>query len=145
MIRNLLLLLMCSMIGVSALHAQHNKMSREEFKAKQQAFLTQRAGLTEQEAKEFFPVYFELQDKKKELNDKAWDVMRQGKKPETTEKEYEKILDEVARLRIAADETELEYLKKFKKMLSSKKLYLIKKGELKFHRELLKPMKNKCK
>ena len=82
MIRNLLLLLMCSMIGVSALHAQHNKMSREEFKVKQQAFLTQRAGLTEEEAKEFFPVYFELQDKKKELNDKAWDVMRQGKKPE---------------------------------------------------------------
>lgn len=44
--------------------AQKNKLSKEEFRARQEAFITENAQLTPKEAKEFFPLYFELQDKK---------------------------------------------------------------------------------
>ena len=54
-------------------------LSREEFRAKQKEFITEQAGLSKKEAAKFFPVYFELQDKKKKLNDESWDLMRKGK------------------------------------------------------------------
>ena len=41
--------------------AQKNKLSKEEFRARQEAFITENAKLTQQEAKEFFPLYFELE------------------------------------------------------------------------------------
>ena len=47
-------------------------LSPEEFRAKQKAFITEKAGLTSEEAAKFFPLYFELQDRKKQLNDEAW-------------------------------------------------------------------------
>lgn len=36
------------------MHAQKNKLSKEEFRARQEAFITENARLTPQEAKEFF-------------------------------------------------------------------------------------------
>ena len=43
--------------------------------------------------------------------------------------------------RIESDKLEKEYLKKFQKILSNKKIYLIQRAEMRFHRELLKGMK----
>jgi len=64
------------------------RLSREQFKARQQAYLMQEAGLTVDESAKFFPVYFELQDKKKEINDAYWKVFRNIKPGETTEDQY---------------------------------------------------------
>ena len=52
------------------------RLSPEEFRAKQKAFIIEKAGMPKEEAAKFFPVYFELQDKKKALNDKAWGLIR---------------------------------------------------------------------
>ena len=49
-------------------------MSPDEFRAKQKAYITEKAGLTKEEAAKFFPVYFEVQDRKKQLNDEAWNL-----------------------------------------------------------------------
>ena len=54
-------------------------LSPEEFRAKQKAFITEKAGLTSEEAAKFFPLYFELQDRKKQLNDEAWKLLGKGK------------------------------------------------------------------
>ena len=37
---------------------------------------------------------------------------------------------------------ELEYVRKYKRFLSSEKIYLIQKAEMRFHRELLKDMRS---
>ena len=50
---------------MTPIQAQKKMMSQEEFRKQQQMFLTERAGLTPEEAKNFFPLYFELQDKKR--------------------------------------------------------------------------------
>lgn len=113
--------------------------SKEEFRAKQEAFITQKAQLTAEEAKQFFKLYFELQDKKDQYNHKAWEKMREGWKGNLSEDEYANITETVLQTRIATDELELEYLKKYKKFLSSKKIYDIQQAEMGFHRELLKP------
>ena len=115
-------------------------LSREEFRAKQKAFIIEQAGLNKEEAAKFFPVYFELQDKKKKLNDESWDLMRKGKDDKTTEAQYAEINEKVANNRIAADQLDKTYLGKFKKILSSKKIFLVQRAEMRFHREMIKGM-----
>ncbi|MGL5272431.1 MAG: hypothetical protein ACRC8J_02955 [Phocaeicola sp.] len=112
--------------------------SKEEFRNRQEAFLTEKAKLTKDEAAKFFPLYFELQDKKKELNDKAWKNARKGREDSTTEKEYEQIVEQVIKARLEADKLELDYFKKYKTFLSAKKIYQIQMGEIRFQRDILK-------
>ena len=117
------------------------RLTQEEFRARQQSFITERAGLTAEEASKFFPLYFELQDRKKELNGEAWKLMREGREKDTAEDRYGEIMEGVLDARIESDKLEKEYLKKFQKILSNKKIYLIQRAEMRFHRELLKGMK----
>ena len=139
---SVLIVVLCSLVSVAwgADGCDQHRLSREEFRAKQQAFITQHAGLTKEEADKFFPVYFELQDRKKQLNDEAWDLLRKGKDEKTTEAQYGEILEGVYDARMSADRLDKNYLAKFKKILSYKKIYLVQRAEMRFQRELLKGM-----
>ena len=72
MIQRLVTLLITLYISIS-LQAQDKKkpgFTKEEFRARQEAYLTHKAEITQEEATKFFPIYFELQDRKKTVNDK---------------------------------------------------------------------------
>ncbi|WP_455592314.1 hypothetical protein [Bacteroides sp.] len=140
----ILLLITCGFAPLLwASHGNEQHLSPEEFRAKQKAYITERAGLTKEEAAKFFPVYFELQDRKKQLNDEAWKLIRSGKDEKTTEAEYGEILEGVYDARIASDRLDKTYFEKFKKILSNKKIYLVQRAEMRFHRELLKDASRK--
>ena len=137
----ILLIIVCGFTpALRAVGSPNQHLSPKEFRAKQQAFITEKAGLTQEEAAKFFPVYFELQEKKKKLNDESWSLMRQGKDDKTTEAQYEEIVAKVCDNRIAADRLDKSYLDRFKKILSNKKIYLVQRAEMRFHREMLKGM-----
>ena len=121
----------------------NQRLSPEEFRARLKTFITEKAGLTSEEATRFFPLYFELQDRKKQLNDEAWALILQGKDEKTTEARYEEIMEGVYDARIASDRLDKTYFEKFKKILPCKKIYLVQKAEMHFHRELLKGMHKK--
>lgn len=121
------------------------RLSKDEFRAKQQAYITEKAGLTPEEAEAFFPLYFELQDRKHQLNEEAWKLMREGKQENLSEKRYDEIMEGVYDARISSDRLEKTYYDKFKKILSSKKIYQVQRAEMRFHRELLKGMRGKGK
>lgn len=103
----------------------------------------EKAGLTAEEASAFFPLYFELQDKKQQLNRKAWEWLSEGKKEGVSEERYEEILEGVYEARISADQLEKTYFEKFKKVLSCQKIYRVQRAEMRFHRALLRGMKGK--
>ena len=91
-----LVVLLCGFMPVLwAADGCDQHLSREDFRNKQKAFIIEQAGLTKEEAAKFFPVYFELQEKKKKLNDESWSLMRQGKDDKTTEAQYEEIVAKV--------------------------------------------------
>ena len=139
-----LFIVMCSFIPLSwAMDGCNQHLSPDEFRAKQKAYITEKAGLTKEEAAKFFPVYFELQDRKKQLNDEAWNLLRKGKDEKTTEAQYNEILEGVYDARIATNRLEKTYYEKFKKILSNKKIYLVQRAEMRFNRELLKGMHHK--
>jgi|EP01107_Rhizomastix_libera_P003593 hypothetical protein len=139
--KRLFLVLMVSFIGIIGAFAQdghRSKMSPEEFRQKQEAFITDKAELTQDEAAKFFPIYFELQDKKRALNDRAWSQIRKGKKEKMTEAEYEAIITNVLNARIASDKLEKAYFYRFKGILSCEKIFKVQGAEMRFHRELIK-------
>ncbi len=139
--KRVLLLSMILIGGVSLIKAYDGtlqNLSPEKFKEKQKAFITEKAELTKAEAEKFFPLYFELQGKKKELNDKAWKRLQKGKDEKTTDAEYEKIMLEVYDLRIASNQLDKTYYEKFKTILSPKKIFLVQRAEMRFHRELVR-------
>lgn len=138
MYKSILFSILLSISSIS-LWAQGPKMSKEEFRQCQEEFIKEQTGLTQQEARQFFPLYFELQDKKDEYNRQAWAQMRREKDKNLSEAEYRKIIEEIIKIRIACDKLDLEYLHKYQKFLSSKKIFNIQRAEMRFHRELLKP------
>ncbi|MCI1647917.1 MAG: hypothetical protein LKI39_12500 [Bacteroides sp.] len=133
-------IILCSIGSLWAADGCNQHLSPEEFRAKQKAFIIEKAGLTQEEAAKFFPVYFELQDRKKVLNDEAWNLVREGRDQNTTETEYEEILEGIYNARISSDRLDKMYFDKFKKILSFKKIYQVQRAEMRFHRELLKGM-----
>ena len=139
-----LLVLLCGFMPLLwAADGCDQHLSREEFRTKQKAYIIEQAKLTKEEAAKFFPIYFELQDKKKKLNDESWNLMRKGKDDKTTEAQYKEINEKIAENRIAADQLDRTYLGKFNKILSSKKIFLVQRAEMRFHREMIKGMHRK--
>jgi hypothetical protein len=140
--KKILTILFLTIIAIGYGYAQepHRRMSKEDFKAKQQKFLMQKAGITEEEAAAFFPVYYEMQDKKAAINNKAWESARKGKLKDMSEEQYARMINELAKAKIKADQIELDYIPKFKKIISAKKLFQLQIAEMKFHREMLRGM-----
>ena len=91
-IRYFITLVTC-LFCISTFAQKKDANNETEFRAKQQAYMAKKAELTPAESDKFFPLYFEFQDKKKEINKEAWVIAKKGKNPETTETEYETIID----------------------------------------------------
>lgn len=141
-IQYLLLTLLC-MLCLPLNAQKKEKCSEEEFQNKKQAYIMQEAGLSADEAKQFFPIYFELQNKKKAINRAAWKIAQKGKLPQTTESEYNDILNEFIIAEEQNSELDKEYLKKYQAVLSNKKIYMVFCAEIKFNRNMLKIIQDK--
>ena len=122
-----------------ATFAQKKQNTEAEFRAKKQAYMVKKAELTPEESEKFFPLYFEFLDKKKEINQKAWQEVCQKNNPsEMSEMEYEKIIDKFFDNQETIAKLEKEYIEKYREFLSAKKVYMIYWAERKFSRNMLK-------
>jgi len=133
-----LLIFLIACIGIPAF--AQKKISEDEFRAKKEAYITKKAELTPEEAAQFFPLYFELQDKKAANNRKAWSKSKDGLKPDVTEQEYEDIFNAFFEVNNENSLLDKEYMKKCQKFLSNKKIFMALKAEILFNRHMLKIM-----
>ncbi len=123
---------------LSSTIAQNKEKGPEILRKEFQKFVTEQAGLTAKEAAEFFPVYNECQQKKRDLNSRIWKLRKDAIGKQLTEKEYQNILEEIAKLRIQIDELDKTYLELYHKILPYKKIFDVQGAESRFHREVLK-------
>lgn len=119
---------------------QGNNLSKEDFRERQQRYFMEKSGITEDEASKFFPLYYELQDKKADINNKVWGRARNMRNQNLSEKECSDMIQNFAEAKIASDKLDLEYIHKFKKIISAKKLLNLQIAEMKFHKDMLKIM-----
>ena len=114
------------------------QFSPTEYWNQQKAFFTEKAGLTEDESKAFFPVYNELQQKKRDLNREMRRIMREAAGSQATEEQSLKAIDSMAETNIKIAELEKEYLQKFKKILPASKILKVQNAEEQFNSQILK-------
>ena len=132
------ILLMSCLFFLPASAQKKDKCNETEFRAKKQAYMAKKAHLTQEETGKFFTHYFEFQDKKKEINIEAWGNAKKGIKPETSEEQYEEIIDNYFDEQERIDRLEKEYIKRYREILSNKKIYMLYWAEFKFSRNMLK-------
>ena len=114
--------------------------SPEEFRAKQQAYITEKAGLTAQEAEAFFPLFFELQMKKFELERNARKDFKKERGVQMTEEECCNFVYKMADTKIEIAKLEREYTEKYLKVLPPCKVRKVQHAEGTFQRDLMKKM-----
>ena len=115
------------------------QFSAAEYWNQQKAFFIEKAGLTEDEAAAFFPLYNDLQQKKRELNREIRrTMMRQEGSAEISEEQSLKAIDAQAETNIKIAELEKEYLQKFKQVLPASKILKVQNAEEQFNSQILK-------
>ena len=136
------ILLLTALLAAGNVCAQgkdNQRLSKEEFREKQKTFITQRAELTPEEARKFFPLFYELQDKKKLLNDSVrWNIRQIKRMKAVPAAQYEKALDQMYDTRIRAAQMDKEYYLKFKSVLPAQKIYKVQRAEMCFKRDIVK-------
>ena len=138
MISRYIIILVACIFCMPTFAQKKDKYTESEFRAKKQAYIAQKAELTPAESEKFFPLYFEFQNKKKEINKHAWNLAKQGKASETTDLEYEEIIDNFFDDQEAIVKLEREYIDKYRKILSDKQIYRVYWAEFKFNRNMIK-------
>lgn len=134
------------LIPVFTLSAQDKKAEEqkrqelENFRAKRVDYFTKEIGLTEKEAREFWPICNELDEKKFELNrnmrleiKKVRDAQKAGKN--VSDAEYDNLINIVISTKEKEVELDKEYIKKMRKILSAEKVSKYQRAEYKFARE----------
>ena len=111
--------------------------SPAEYWKQQQEFFSKEAGLTASEAEKFFPLYNELQQKKRELNRSVRQQTRQNG-PGMTEEQAAKAIEAMAESKIKIAQLEKESLEKFKDILPASKILKIQNAEEQFNSKMLK-------
>lgn len=142
-----ILLLLSIFVGISLSIGAQNRPEKprrggfdvEAVKKEKAVFLTKKMELTEEEAKVFLPMEAEYVEKKFQINREARRKTRELRQKENkTDADYKKITE----INLEADkkETELqiEYFKKFSKVLSAEKVEKYRAADLKFKEEMLK-------
>ncbi len=138
MISRYIIILVACLFCMPTFAQKKDKYTESEFRAKKQAYIAQKAELTPAESEKFFPLYFEFQNKKKKINKHAWNLAKKGKASETTDLEYEEIIDNFFDDQEAIVKLEREYIDKYRKILSDKQIYRVYWAEFKFNRNMIK-------
>lgn len=133
----LLLITLCLCTSMQA-QQKKGKCTEGEFRNKREAYLKEKAQLTDEEAALVLPLYFEMLEKKELNNKEPWKKIKATNISNASEEEY----DEIIQSFIDVDEKnvalEREYYKRVKEVLSSKKIFQLLHADLKFNRHMLK-------
>lgn len=145
-LKNILLLLVL-FVGVSLSVDAQGKPERprrggfdvEAIKKEKEKFLIKEMDLTEKEIKEFLPLEAEYMDKKFQINRETRQQTRELRKKENkSDADFKKMTEINLASNKKEAELEIEYFKKFSKVLSAEKVEKYRVADLKFKEEMLK-------
>lgn len=129
--------LMLLMLPALAQEQKHPRFNPEEFKARMEAYISQKACLSQAESEKVFPIFHEMKQKQRELMKKEQKLKQSNFDSDTADKKYQEVLMKVAELHKQAANVEEDYYKKMCKAISPKKVYAIIQADDAFHRDML--------
>ena len=116
------------------------RFSHEEFQSRQKEYITQKAQLTPEEAETFFPLFFELQNKKFTLEREARKSIRRNKGEKMSEEQCREYVNKMSDVKIEIARLEKEYCTKYLKVIPACKLVGVQHAETSFQRDLMRRM-----
>ena len=138
-------IIVATVLMAMPLWAQENKRPRfnpEEFKAKMEAYIIQKAELTPSEAERVMPIFQEMKSKQFEVMKRMQKLRLKEEDKLDDEEKCQKALTLMGELAIESAKIEANYYKKISKAVSAKKAYRIKMVDNSFHREALRHVQN---
>lgn len=128
--------------GLSFNAQAQERRSEEKYIEEYQAFITEKAGLTNEEAQQFFALYKEMRDKQKTYYNEIRKITFKTDITKTSEEEFHNLNNRLTQLNKESHRLEGQYIAKFRTVVSEKKLFLIRKAERQFQfRQLRKKAK----
>ena len=112
------------------------RMDWQELRRKQEAFITQHAGLTQTEANFFFPLFHELKQKQREIRRSMHRIYKGMESGTLTEKQCDEYLLQIGKLQKQNTELEITYYKKWKKKLSASKIIKVLSADRRFSKQV---------
>lgn len=118
-------------------HARQEQFNEEAYRRRVQDFITQNVGLTEKEAKAFFPIFHKYKDEQLAIHKRIHKLKRNPPKS-GKEDDYQEHVMLIAKLNAEAVQMDVVYYKKLCKIISAKKFYKVLSLEDQMHRNMLK-------
>jgi hypothetical protein len=136
---------------ITSIYAQNTKSENshkqrwEEMRAKRAVFYTEHIGFTANEARKFWPVYNELQEKKERLHRRCFDQFRRAKKDSNGKRviDFTKVTNDMINMKVQEATLDKYYHTKFKKILSPEKLFKYYNAEREWAGQLLKEIEKR--
>ena len=116
--------------------AEADPKAQQRIKAAQAAYITERLGLTPEEAEKFWPVYREYAEKRREIRQQ----MRDARKGGHNEKE---LIDLDLRVKQQELDLEKDYSGRLQKIIPPQKLMNLRQAEVDFRRLLLRQLQQR--
>ena len=134
-------------IGIicSAQAQKRDSSKQEKIKELQAIILTEKLALTEEEKKNFLPLYYQYKDEERALAKKIRRVGRLANNPNLTEEEANKILNQMVQLNQEKAALFAKYVKQFKTVLPATKVAKIYVVEREINRIILQKIKERKK
>lgn len=119
------------------------KFSPEAFKRDLSNYISSFAEFSNEEAKKFFPVYFEMKDKLRNIEHQKGRALHRAAQQNMREKDCARILHECTELDKKAQRIEAQYMARLQKQVGAKKLLKAIVAERTFGRDTFKRMTKK--
>ena len=142
-----ILLLVIIITSSFCVFAQRNDgEKREDWKKELQEFkyqfISQEIELTEQQQKPFFEIYSQMEAEKIKIGQDCRKLKKEAKKDDATDADYIAAVNAMIDMKLLEAQIEKRYYEKFKTIISSKQLYLLKRAEHKFMKKLMQMQKD---
>lgn len=109
------------------------------------ASITRKAGLTEAEAKAFFPLFFEMKGKQRDIQRRIERSLAQGAERSMEEKDYRRLLKGVEELERKKNRVTAEYIERLSRLVGAEKTVRALSADLSFGRGQFRKMAGKGK
>ena len=116
------------------------KFDPEQFRRDLIAYITKEVGLTDEEARAFFPVFFEMREKMRNIEHQKGRVVHKGTEKPLAERDCQRILDEMTALDKKSISIEIQYLTRLRKKIGAAKLLRAINADREFGRRTFRKM-----
>ncbi|MBQ9523797.1 MAG: hypothetical protein IJR69_01545 [Bacteroidaceae bacterium] len=133
----LILFQLCASLSMMAQQERRN-FNPEEFRAKLEEFITQKAEFTSTEAQTFFPIFHQMKEEQRNLQKEIFTLKRIPKEATPSEKDYASKIQRICELNIKMAEVQENYYKKLSRAVPAQKVYKAMIAEDIYHRMMLR-------